>query len=317
LAQTILIGLAASPNNGVVPWDAQFRGYTHFTYADPKVRIDTQPEDAPGCLAPTLTHTFSVEASAWNGDAQLDSHELSYQWMQDGVPIFGAESASYTTAELTENESGVYTVEVKMSGATPVVSEGASLTVGDCVAGAPGVDSAETYREDQGNGTWLVTFTFSELVDTASATNEENYAVSTGQIRPASESGGITLVASTQGKGKTVTFYVDGVEGDELAVTVCCVTDLSGNEIDGDIVETVAIKTPDTVIPGPLTATLVEAGVMISWPTEGGGTLMQSDTVDGEYTEYEGETTDADGVTSTVITPEGGGKYYILTKPGQ
>src|SRR3954452_3666219 len=79
----------------------------------------TQPQSQTVTLGQTAT--FAVSASG--------SGPFTYQWLENGVPISGATSSTYTTAATAMNDSGaVFTVVV--TGPTgPVTSAGATLTV--------------------------------------------------------------------------------------------------------------------------------------------------------------------------------------------
>jgi beta-galactosidase len=68
------------------------------------------------------TATFSVIAAG--------SPTLRYQWQENGMPITGATSASYTTPVLSAADNGAaFTVQV-MNGAGIATSNAATITIG-------------------------------------------------------------------------------------------------------------------------------------------------------------------------------------------
>lgn len=98
-----------------------------ITVTAPVLKITTQP--ASQSVLAGQTATFSVTATG--------TGILSYQWLNSGVAITGATSASYTTpATVLADDGSIFTVVVSDTFGTSETSTGATLTVQ--AAGGPG-----------------------------------------------------------------------------------------------------------------------------------------------------------------------------------
>ena len=86
--------------------------------------ITDQP-DPQLLVVPGQPATFTVTAT---------SNNLMYQWQKDGMNITtGANSATYTIAEVAESDEGEYRCIVS-NAANTTISTAASLTVCECVS---------------------------------------------------------------------------------------------------------------------------------------------------------------------------------------
>ncbi|MBL0744322.1 immunoglobulin domain-containing protein [Chryseolinea lacunae] len=151
--------------------------------------------------------TFSIAAT---GTA------LTYQWKKNGVDIAGAQSASYSIANVVTASSGTYTVAVSGTCFPAVVSDGAVLTVREvpeiitgpssqsvCTGGTvsftvnPGVTTSPTYQWFR-NGTPIAGSSATLTIASATLANAGNYTVRvSGACSPFVTSAPATLTVNT------------------------------------------------------------------------------------------------------------------------
>ncbi len=121
---------------------------TSGTSSVPAPTITAQP--AAQTVAAGQTATFSVTATG--------TGTLTYQWSENGSPITGATSSSYTTAATTAADNGSsFSVAVSNAGGT-VISNSATLTVINAACNTapsvPGTLTASANASSQINLTW-------------------------------------------------------------------------------------------------------------------------------------------------------------------
>jgi hypothetical protein len=211
-AETVYIGTATvslTDTHTTYPLvDVGYAEFGDFAIVDGGIEIVQHPVDTT--VSEGSTALFSVSASA---TGTSDSN-LIYQWQKNGQDIPGATLSSYTTAPVTNADSGsLYRVVISLPGGTFVVSEGAVLTVSEDVVPPEIVSTASLNGQTIG-------VCFSELLDVASAENPVNYSLG----------GGATVVSATlMPNGSSVKLEVSGLTGDSYLLIVSGVRDLSNN----------------------------------------------------------------------------------------
>ena len=145
--------------------------------------------------------TFSVTAESSMG------LPICYQWSRDGVPIVGANGASYSLQAALSDNGAVFTVRVSIVG-NVVDSAAATLNVGADVV-APTVASAsgtDTLRH--------VMVRFDEIVESGTAGDEFNYTIAGLDVNTAdllADGQTVKLGTSAQTPGTIYTVMVSGV----------------------------------------------------------------------------------------------------------
>jgi hypothetical protein len=213
---TLMVGLGTVSHIQGTATTAEFGEYGDWAYENASVDVTLQPTG--GSNNAGQTRTFTV-AGLVSGAPQL---ELDYQWQRNGLDIPGANRASYTTPPLTlDNDGDEYRVVLLVSGADPVISDAALVTVAPLAeTDPPGVRTA--YRSTVNPDQVIVNFT--ELLRPSTASDPDNYALSHGaQVLSAQVTGNNRVVLTTSGladcEAHTLTF--NGV------------ADASGNAMEG------------------------------------------------------------------------------------
>ncbi len=145
------------------------------------------------------TASFSVTVS------NLDP--ISFQWLQNGVPIPGATNATYTTPLLTLAENGA-TFQCVLS--NPI---GATNTIGATLSVTADVEPP-AFLNVLNNGSNRVVVFFSEAVEAATATNPASYHIEGATISAVTlldDNASVALTTSPLGIGSSYTLTVSGV----------------------------------------------------------------------------------------------------------
>lgn len=202
------LGLATAVTTGTDRMETEYRHFGDFVVTNAVIVITAQPESIT--VIENRPATFSVGATLENGPAGA----LGYQWQRDGADIPGAVGASYTVPLPAPSDDGAtFRVRVSAPGATPVLSEAATLDVLPDTA-APLVVSAHALVAT------MVGVCFDEAVDPAVAGDPTRYEV-----------GGAVVVESAelQAGGRTVVLRVSGLSEPVFALTATGIADLKGN----------------------------------------------------------------------------------------
>ncbi|MEC8973194.1 MAG: hypothetical protein VX509_04695, partial [Verrucomicrobiota bacterium] len=187
------------------------------------IRYDTTGSYSPPAVAATVAAN-PESATVKVGDsvtftAAFDGPITSHQWLKDGEEIEGATAASYTIEFVTKAHAGEY----KLFGGNvieDVTTEAATLTVLvdevlPTITSASGSDTFDT-----------VTVAFSEPLNAASATANDNYSFANDALTVSSATlaGASTVVLTTNKQA----------EGAAYSLSVVGVKDESGNAIAAD-----------------------------------------------------------------------------------
>jgi len=216
-----------NPANGTAPRiDSSVLG----TYAQAlalngaTINITRQPVSTNGLQNRTVT--LSVAAvGGYQGDASSAAPALTYRWQTAPAGsttftnILGATGTSYTTPALPLAETGrQYRVVITGSDATATSSVATVAVDPDVTAPRPvTIGSVNAGRN-------VVTLTFNEALERASATNGANYSFNPGTIAGAS----VTLAAGTNLTITTASPLTPNVEN---TLTITGVRDLAGNAV--------------------------------------------------------------------------------------
>src|SRR5205823_86171 len=246
---TVLLGLRTTPVEVEAAGStafAQYRNYGNFVITNATITIVQQPADTT--VLENSSATFSVVVDVVGSS----SGNLSYQWQRDGLDIAGATAASYTTAPVTQADSGrKFRVRISLPGGMTTLSQEATLTVSQDLT-PPQIVSAASL---DGN---LVGVCFSEALDAASANDATHYTLGGGAV---------VNSATLQADGTTVALAVSGVTGNSFTVTVDGVKDLAGNTAHSSAAGQVLELTPQDLgnVEAPGMATSCAPGSADVW----------------------------------------------------
>jgi hypothetical protein len=209
-ATPLAVGLFVTSHNADSN-DAILTAYDFQAFPQTPVAFEHAPEDKE--ITAGTTYKLEAKVSGYN--------PFTYVWKKDGKVIaqgteLFANSFSYKIEGAKLSDSGTYTLEVTntANGQTTTKTASAKLTVVTDVK-APEILSVQAFENTVG-------ITFNETVDSASATQAANYAVS-----------GKTVTQVEQRTGDRVTLILNSKvdTGATVDVTVKNVADLSGNKI--------------------------------------------------------------------------------------
>jgi hypothetical protein len=177
-------------------------GTITFTQQPAGITVD---ENASVTFTATATSTYGLP--------------MAYQWRKDNADIPGATGPSYTFTATTADDGAKYSLVASIVGASATSSQ-ATLVVREDVV-LPTVTSAKA-----DNTFTTVLIRFSELVQTADATDEFNYSVKIGGV-----DGPQVINATLQADGRSVILELDAPlsAGASFTITVKNVHDIAGN----------------------------------------------------------------------------------------
>ena len=178
-------------------------GFQVVSNADVAVAIITQPPTSAVWRQNTANSLTVVASGA----------PVYYQWRTNTVDIPGATNATYSVAAAQFSDAGTYSVRV-YNNANSVISSNTVVTISNDT-NPPTISDVNSYDG------LSVGVRFSELLDSASAANAANYAVT----------GGTVSSALLTGDGKTVALTLNSAISGQFVVTVNNVKDLAGNAI--------------------------------------------------------------------------------------
>jgi hypothetical protein len=195
------------PMDGDAPISGKY--LSAFGVTAKAVTITNQP--ASQSVLEPASATFSVAGTAFPPPS-------SYQWFRDGVAIAGATGSSYTIAATKRSDSGAKFTAQVANGFSVATSSEATLTVQlDTIPPEP-ILVGSTLSQGR-----IITVTFNEPLDKASAENPQNYSFSPGTIA--------ATAASLDASLKTVTVTAASALTQRVTTTLTVggVKDLAGN----------------------------------------------------------------------------------------
>ena len=215
------------PNNGDVTKINAFSMGPYVQGLDGAYIVVTNPPASTVFAFQSQTATIRASAAAhYTGDTSTASPSIAYQWQtapagsSTFTNIFGANGTSYTTPLLTLADEGrQYRVTIVAGDATTNRPAGTLSIIHDTTP--PGIAAAA----GSGASLRVVTVTFNEILDKASAETAANYVFNPGGI--------VATNASLDASGKVVTLQT----GTRLpanvldTLTVTAVKDLAGNSV--------------------------------------------------------------------------------------
>lgn len=211
---------APLPANGDLPITAPFLA-AYASASGVGLSITQQPVSVT--IAETLATNFSVMATSTYAP-------IFYQWQRNGVDIPGANAATYATPRLLRTDQGVqFRCLVSVPGRC-LTSSVATVTVTLDNAVPTLVSAASLW------GAANIGVCFSELLQTASATNPANYVLSTGAT--------ITNVI-LRPDGRSVQLQAASFTYTNFTLRVSNVRDFAGNLIAANSSTPVAVQSLD------------------------------------------------------------------------
>ncbi|PYM14654.1 MAG: hypothetical protein DME18_06235 [Verrucomicrobia bacterium] len=174
------------------------------------VAITTQPGSPPAQEPGSVTFTVGVSGSP----------PFTYQWFRDGTAIAGATGQSYSIALVRSSDNGArFKVAVANAFSSATSSETTLTVIPDTTPGRP-------VQITSVDGTFkVITMTFNELMDKASAETAQNYVFTPGNIVATNVTLDATLTNVTIRTGSALTPNVTNT------LTLNGVKDLAGNAV--------------------------------------------------------------------------------------
>ncbi|MCI0746928.1 MAG: CHRD domain-containing protein, partial [Verrucomicrobia subdivision 3 bacterium] len=229
--ETLYVGLGVVSHNQNIITTATLFDYGDWSYEGATVAVTRDPADTVGYVGSRVK--FSVAGVV----DRAPQHELIVQWQRNGVDIPGAVSTyvdnyTYTTPVLTLDDSGAqYRAKLIVSGATPVFSSAATLTMLATapdglepeVAMTPAPPQLLMARRDPTDPNQII-LTFDELLRPSSV-NNGTYTIDQGVVVTQARRLGIRKVLLTATGLAPLSNCVT------YAISVSGVQDGSGNEM--------------------------------------------------------------------------------------